>query len=222
VNTTGLPFIPPALYPFKEFHMKRHAWVLPVAALALGVFFLTVARARDEADEKVKIEAAKKAYDDVKGLADAVAKPEELKKRVDAIVKKYDEMTPIMWQMKPVEKGGALVGKPGTFPNDSIELGLLQLGKKPPKAADIPAQAPDLQRLAEYTRAIAEVAPKYASKWAKNKAEEKAWNELAGDMAKGSDDMISAAQKGDEKALKKAINDLNHSCNECHTKFRDN
>src|SRR5207247_728035 len=109
-----------------------------------------------------------------------------------------------------VEKGGAQIGKPGTFPNDSIELGLLQLGKKPPKAADIPAQAADLQRLAEYTRAIAEVAPRYASKWAMNKADEKAWNELSADMAKGSDDMISATQKGDDKALKKAINDFNH------------
>src|SRR5437588_9999835 len=101
--------------------MRRHTWVLPVALLALGVCFLTLARGRDDDDEKAKIEAAKKAEPDVKKLAEAVGKPDELKKQADAITKKYDEMLPIMWQMKPVDKGGMQIGKPGTFQNDSIE-----------------------------------------------------------------------------------------------------
>src|SRR5262249_8059569 len=115
--------------------MKRLAWLSPVAVLALGVCFLAVARARD--DEKEKMKAAQAAEPDVEKLADAVGKPDELKKQAAAIIKKYEELSPIMWQMKPVERGGMQVGKPGTFPNDSIELGLLQLGKKSPSAKDL-------------------------------------------------------------------------------------
>src|SRR5437763_11075186 len=128
--------------------MKRHAWVLPVATLALGVVCLTAVRAKDDPDEKPKIDAAKKAGPDVQKAADAVGKPDDLKKASDDLAKKYKELAPIMWQMKPVGKGGMQIGKPGTFPNDSIELGLLQLGKKPPKTdADVKNQAGDLTKL---------------------------------------------------------------------------
>jgi cytochrome c556 len=202
--------------------MRRHTWVLPAAVLALGVCFLTLARARDDDDEQKKIEAAKKAEPDVQKLAEAVGKPDELKKQADAITKKYDEMLPIMWQMKPATKGGMQIGKPNTFQNDSIELGLLQMGKKPPMGQALTNLAPDIQKLAEVTRGIAEVAPHYAKKFTKTPAEEKEWNKLSEDMAKSSDDMMASAQKGDGAAFKKAVNELNRSCNDCHTKFRDN
>ncbi len=87
--------------------MRRFAWWLPAVVLMVGVCFLTIARARDD-DETAKMKAAQAAEKDVAKLADDVGKPDALKKDVDAIVKKYDELLPIMWQMKPVERGGML------------------------------------------------------------------------------------------------------------------
>ncbi len=204
--------------------MRRLTWLLP-AVLAAGVCFLTVARARDDDDEKAKMEAAKKAAPDVLKLADLAGKPDDLKKQADAVVKKYDELMPIMWQMKPRDRGGLGVGPtPGAFPNDAIELELLQLGKKPPPAKDIADHAADFQRMAEVIRGIAAVTPPFGKKggFTKNAADEKVWSGLADDMAKGSDDLIAAVKGDDPAAFKKAVNNLNHSCNECHTKFRDN
>ena len=170
------------------------------------------------------MEAAKKAAPDVLKLADAVSKPDELKKQADAVVKKYDALMPIMWQMKPRDRGGLGVGPtPGAYPNDAIELELLQLGKKS-SAKDIADHGADFQRMAEVIRGIAAVTPPYGKKgdFAKNAADEKVWNGLSEDMAKGSDDLIVAIKSSDAAAFKKAVNNLNHSCNECHTKFRDN
>ena len=202
--------------------MRRLSWYLPAAGvLALGACFLTVARARDD-DEKEKIAAAKKAAADVEKLADAVGKPDELKKEADAVAKKYEDLGPIMWQFKPAEKGGMQIGKQGTFQNDSIELGLLQLGKKSPSAKDITAKAADLTKLAQVSRGIAEVTPSYAKKYAKTPKDEKDWNGLSEDMKKASDDLAAAIKGDDDKAFKTAVNHLNTSCNDCHTKFRDN
>ena len=189
-----------------------------------GVCFLTIARARDDDDEKAKMKAAQAAEKDVEKLADAVSKPDELKKQANAVVKKYDELLPIMWQMKPVEPAACSIPPPGTFPNDSIELGLLQLGKKPPSAADIKAKAAAYDRMAQVIHGIAAVTPPYGKKgdFAKTPADEKVWKGLAEDMAKGSDDLDAAVKSDDAAAFKKAVNNLNHSCNECHTKFRDN
>ncbi len=204
--------------------MRRFPWWLPAVVLMVGVCFLNLARARDDDDEKAKMKAAQAAEKDVAKLADDVGKPDALKKDVDAVVKKYDELLPIMWQMKPVERGGMLIPPPGTFPNDSIELGLLKLGKKSPSAADIKAKAAAYERMAQVIHGIAAVAPPYGTKggFAKTPVDQKVWEGLCDDMAKGSDDLIAAVKSDDAAAFKTAVNHLNHSCNECHTKFRDN
>jgi hypothetical protein len=204
--------------------MRRLAWLSPVAALALGVCFLAVARARDDT-EKEKIAAALKAEPDAEKLADAAGNPDALKKQAEAIIKKYDEMLPIMWQMKPSDKGGMQIGKPGTLERDSIELGLLKLGSKKgaPTAKDLADKdkAKDLQRMADVIRGIAEITPAYGPKFTKNKDEEKLWNQLADGMKQSSDDLRAAIKAGDDKAFVKAANQLNKNCNDCHTKFRD-
>ena len=130
--------------------MLKSAWVLSAALLALGIGWLAIARARDEdAEEKAKIQAAKKAAPDVNQLADNVDNPVELKKLADAVAKKYDELLPIMWQMKPRRNGGGGLGvgpTPGAYVNDCIELQLLELGgKKAPIAKDIKDHAADWQ-----------------------------------------------------------------------------
>ncbi len=81
-----------------------------------------------------------------------------------------------------------------------------------------------MQRMAQVIHGIAAVAPHYGVKggFTKTPADEKVWNGLSDDMAKGADDLNAAIKSDDAAAFKKAVNNLNHSCNECHTKFRDN
>ena len=209
--------------------MRRHTWISPVVGmLALGVFFLTVARARDDAEEKAKIAAAQKAAPDVEGLADAAADADALKKKADAIIKKYDDLGPIMWQMKPRDKGGLGVGaKPGAYDPDAIELQLLQLGnpKKGITAKDLKNNNADYQRMVQVIRGIAEPTPSYADKYIKAGAPgatKDNWIRMSKDMQKGSDDLLGAIKSNDLKAVKKAMDNLNKNCNDCHTAFRDN
>lgn len=194
--------------------MRRFAWLVPVVALlTLAVGFLSVGRARDEDDDKKAGEAASP---DVQKLADAVGNPAALKKQADMMEKKY-ELKSIMWAFKPKASGGIGVGAPPV----GIEPKLItELGKKPLK--NLPAQAADLLKMNQVIRGIAEVTPSYADKFTKTPAEAKTWKGLADDMKKGSDELEAAIKAGDPKAVHKAANDLNTSCDDCHTKFRDN
>ena len=196
--------------------MRRHAWLVPgVALLTLGVGFLSVGRARDDADDDLKAAAA--ASPDVQKLADSVGDPAALKKQADMMEKKY-ELKPIMWAgFKPKDRGGLGVGSTPA----GIETKLItELGKKPLK--NLPAQAADLQKMTQVIRGIAEVTPSYAGKFTKTPAEAKTWVDLTEQMKKGSDELSAAIKSNDPKAVYKAANDLNASCNDCHTKFRDN
>jgi cytochrome c556 len=194
--------------------MRRHAWLLPaVGALALGLSVLAVARGRDK-DEDDKLKAAAAAAPDVNKLADAASDPAALKKAAAAISAK-DELLPIMWAFKPQAKGGIIAGK-------GIELGLISLGKKALPAKDLTAQSAELKRMAEVTHGIAAVTPSYAGKFTKTPAEAKEWTKYAEDMQKSSEELIAAVKGNNAKGIKDAANHVNASCNDCHTKFRDN
>ncbi len=204
--------------------MSKIARLLPVVGvLTAGVFLLAAARPADD-DDKENIEAAKKAAPDVQKLADAAAAGgAALQQQVNAIVKTYGDLEPIMWQMKPRDKAGLGVGQQGAYANDSIELQLLELGGRKPKTAkDIKDHAADWERMADVVKGIAPVTPAYAKKYVKTPADEKAWNGLAGDMGKGADNLIAAIKAGNAAKFKKAVDSINKSCNDCHTKFRDN
>ena len=194
--------------------MRRHAWLVPgVALLTLGLGFLSVVRARDDEDDDKKAAAA--AAPDVQKLADSVADPAALKKQADMMEKKY-ELKPIMWGFKPKVKGGLnLGGVP-----EGTELKLIKLGKKPLKT--LPAEAADLEKMANLIHGVSEVTPSYAGKFTKTPAQAKTWDGLAADMKKQSDELAAAVKAGSPKAVQKAANDLNTSCNDCHEKFRDN
>ncbi len=197
--------------------MRRHAWLLPAAgAVALSALMLTVARGRDK-DEADNLKAAAAAAPEVKKLADAAGDPAALKKEGAAISSKFD-LLPIMWAFKPREKGGLGVGDKG----EGIELKLIALGKKAVPAKDMAGQAADLKRLAEVSRGIAEVTPDYAAKFTKTAKEAQEWKGYAEQMKKASDDLLGAVKTSNAKTLKDAANHLNASCNDCHTKFRDN
>ena len=200
--------------------MVKSVWIPLAALLVAGLGLLTAARARgDEEEEQIK--AAQAAAADVAKLADAANDPDELKKLAQAVARKYDDLGPIMGQMKPAAKGGMMIGKPGAFPADSAELALLQLAKKPPRADQMAAQAAELTRLAEVIRGIAEMPPYYATKYAPRPRVRDRWNALAGDMSEWGHELLVVVKKNDADSLRKVVTRLSRSCNDCHTAFRD-
>ena len=174
--------------------MLKSAWVLSAAALlALGAGWLALARARDD-DDKETIEAARKIAPDVAKLADLVGKPDEFKKQAAVVVFLNDKLLPLMWQMKSAEKGGMQIGQPGSFPNDSIEVELLALSKKPPTADQLARQAPDIQRMAEVLCAIAEVTPYYSPPEMKSPGQLRRWKGFASDMSDSAHELIKVVK----------------------------
>ena len=194
--------------------MRRHAWLLPaVGALVVGVSVLAVARG-DKDDEAANLKAAAAAAPEVNKLADMAGDPAALKKESAAISAKF-ELLPIMWAFKPKSKSGIM-------PGQGIELNLLKLGKKPLPAGELATRAPELKRMAEVTRGIAEVTPAYASKFTKTAKEAAQWKGFAADMQKESDGLLAAIKSKNPKSIKDAANHVNATCNDCHEKFRDN
>jgi cytochrome c556 len=195
--------------------MRKYAGVVPVVVLALGVWFLAVSQARED--------AAKAAAADVLKLADAVSDPAAVKKLAKSIAEKYDDLGPIMRQMKAREKGGLGVGPtPGAVVPDAIELTLLQMGgRKGITAADLKANNADYQRIAEVVCGIAEVTPYYGPKLLKRPGQRRRWDAFANDMNEWGHELLTVVKANDATNLKQTAGRLNQSCNDCHTGFRD-
>ena len=195
--------------------MRKCALLLSFVVLALGAWFLAVARAGPAAPGAANA--------DVEKVADAVNNPAQLRKLAAGLVTNF-ELRDVSWAFKPREKGGLGVGpQPGAIDPDAIQLKLIQMGgQKGISAADLKANKADYQRVAEITRAIAEAMPGYVTKYTANAGTAKQWVGFADDMKKGSDDLIAAIKGNNLQAIKQAAGKLNMSCNGCHTAFRDN
>jgi hypothetical protein len=200
-------------------------WGGAAVLAALGLCVLAVGRGRgDDAEEEAKKKKAIEAAPDVAAVVDALdkgMKEEELRKKAEAVAKKQG-ITPIMWQMKPRDKGGVGVGKPGDFTEDSIELELLALGsKKGIKKDELVAKKDALIKMAQTSIAIAHMTPSFAAEEGRKPAEQKKWNQYAEDQKKASQDLIDAINSGDPKKVNDVANKVNKTCNDCHTDFRD-
>jgi cytochrome c556 len=196
---------------------------------ALGVCFLAAASGRDDDPEKVKQEKMKKAAvvrEPVLKLADAVTgKEDDAKKLAAEIAGKYD-IEFVMWQFKPREDGGLGVSPDPNAPrpDNSVELKIIALSstKTPVTAKALAAQKKDLVRMMHVTAAIALVAPNYAPK--KDEPDKKIadWLKLSAAMKKGSQDLLDAINAENPESVQKTALRLSSTCDECHTKFRDN
>ena len=174
---------------------------------------------------------------DVEKAADAMSNPVKSKELAAEMVRLYD-LEEISLTFKPRAEGGLGFGpkrvaiqEPFLIPRkqpqpppapepESIEAKLLALVKQPPTAAQLAAMAPDLKRMAEVVRAIAEATPDYGKEFAMNAEAVKTWGGFSDDMKQGSDDLIAAVKDNDVKGLQKALERLNQSCKDCHGKFR--
>jgi cytochrome c556 len=182
------------------------------ALLAFGFWSLTVLRADDDEDKK----AIQDAQQAVLKLVDAIQNNKgDVKGQVEAIHKKFDELKPVMWVYKPRNKGGLGMGKSGAGLEN--ELGRLSGSKARPNPAKDPMLKADLIKLAEISRAISEVTDLYAP----NKDAPK-WKAYTKDMKKAADELMQTLKSGGDTAkVKKSLNNLNATCTNCHSDFRE-
>jgi cytochrome c556 len=195
--------------------MNRRARVTAAGlALALGVWFVTASGGRTADDDEDK-QAIKDAQQALTKLMDTMAKGGNTAAEVKAIRDKFGELKPIMYAaFKPRKNGGMGIGPPGQ--GDGIELKIISLGKRALQKPDVAKWQDDLQKIADVSKAIAEVADLYPPK----KDAEK-WKQYDTEMRKGAEELARAAKGGDPKAIKNAANNLNASCSNCHSDFRD-
>jgi cytochrome c556 len=196
------------------------AWTraLALAALLLAIALVgrgSPARAFDADEDKLIKEAQK----DVLELTKAIESGKDGKDIVARMKKKYEDLNTIMQIYKPSTKKGLGIGPKG--PGDSIETKIINLGKRAPSAAILAKQKNDLIKMVYINLAMVEVTLQYTPTKDKGSKGAKEWKQHTADMKKGSKELLEAIKSGDPKKVKAAANNLNSSCNNCHTDFRD-
>jgi hypothetical protein len=180
--------------------------------LAMSIGMLTAASGLTADDDEQK--ATKEAQVALIKLMDTMNNGGAAKDQAEAIHKKFDDLKPVMNVFKPRAKGGLGVGPPSK--GDGIELKIISLGKKVLAKGEASKQKDDLIKVAMVSKAVAEVADLYPPKKDVDK-----WKKYDEEMRKGADELIQTAKSGDPKSIKNAANNLNASCTNCHSDFRD-
>ena len=194
--------------------MNRIARLLTIAAfLAVALVAANKATAYDEKETAAAIK-------DVVALAKDAEEGKVDEAKAKAIKKKFEDLNTVMHIYKPREKGGLGVGPKAK--GDGIEIKLNNLGKRALSAMQATKEKDDLIMVGKVNVAMAEVTKLYAPTKPKGGKGAKEWNGFSDEMKKASLELIAAAKKGEPDAIKKAANNLNNSCNSCHSDFRDN
>jgi hypothetical protein len=195
--------------------MNRRAGIAGAGVLLAGALgLLTAVSSQGAADDDPK--TVQEAQQAVLKLMETMGKGGNGKEQAQAIHEKFkDDLKAVMTVFKPRDKGGIGVGPRGR--GDGIELKIIALGKRAPSKGDLGKLRPDLETIARVSKAMAEVADQYPQ--TKNQDMWKKFNE---EMRKGADELLEAAHGDDPKAVKTAANNLNASCTNCHSAFRDN
>jgi len=193
--------------------MRKYATVLGAGLALLAGVGVVALRAADN----------KELHADTRKQADDVGKKDwdELSKAGAAIAKKY-MLDDVMYQFKPrnakKNPGIGIGSKPGAIKPDGIEQKLQNMAKRV-SPADVKA-AKDLQRMAEISAAIASIAVNLPppAMGAKKPA---AWKKHSKEMFEASKALIKALDTKKPDVIKKAVINLNATCTDCHSIFRD-
>lgn len=184
-----------------------------VRALAL-IAGLSLAFTAARADEE-----AKKAGKDILDLTADIAAGKDVGAKVKALKKKYEDLNTLMHSYKPSDKHGLGYGPP--MKGDGIEIKLNSLAKRALAKTALEKEKADLIKLAHINIALAKLTAEYAPAKPKNGKGPKEWLKLTEEMEKGAKSLAEAAKKGNADGVKKAAAELNSSCNNCHSDFRD-
>ncbi len=156
--------------------------------------------------------------EDVLDLAKAIEGGKDVKGKVAAIRKKFDDLEGVMRAYKPRAKGGLGYGSAAT---EGIDKKLSDLVKEPLTAGRLAKEKADLLKLGYQNLALGKLAHAYTPpKPVRGKAP-RLWTGYADAMEKATKDLIDAVKKGDAPGLKKAAGSISKACNDCHTDFRD-
>jgi hypothetical protein len=160
----------------------------------------------------------------VQKIADLLGNKEfDEARKLGETLKSAGEADVYMSLMKLQKAGGlGVTDKAGKLIAEGIDKKLQDLGKNPPTAKQLEAQAEALERMGTMIAAIAEVAqykcPVSKKIGAKDPKDWQTWSE---DMRKGGLDLADAARAKNVDNFKKAVAKLSTSCNSCHPIFKE-
>jgi hypothetical protein len=185
------------------------------AGLAVGIWALATADGRgqqNDKDVKEAKEAVTKVVIAMRQGGNAGPQAAEAAKKV--------EIENLMIGFKPRNKGGFGIGAKGAVTPDGIEQKIINMAKRALTKDQIAKQKEPLIEMAERTKAIAEITQHYMppKKAGANPAN---WKKFTQETKKAADDLAGALKGGDPKKIKDAATDLNASCTNCHSDFRD-
>jgi hypothetical protein len=193
--------------------MTRAAWIM-MAGLCLALSLAAVGlRGGDPEDEHLNKEV-KEATQALVQMLETTGKTGNGKSEAKAIHAKFSKrLKPVMWAaFEARKKGGIGAGPEG--PKDGIEERVLQWDSprsRPLGRDDIIKQKGTLQRVAEVSRAMADVTAEYAPKNSLAK-----WKQYTDAMRKAAEELSRGTTAGDAAMVKKAIANLHGSCTDCH------
>jgi cytochrome c556 len=197
---------------------RSYRLVCGVVLAAALVVLTGPARSADKDDDPAATKKAGDAVIKLIGQLDDKDVPDKAK-----AVAKANEIERVMRQFKTRKDGGMGIGaKPPVGVKDGIELALIDFAGKSPNAATLKANQADLLKMAQVSRAVAEINAFYPPPKPKMKgvqpSDYKKWNDEMKASSKELEDAIKAADPGKVEAASKK---LVASCNSCHSGFRD-
>jgi hypothetical protein len=169
----------------------------------------------DDEDDREIAESVRKI-----AKAGAANKPDAAQKESETLAKKM-VLGDVMNSFKSRKHGGLGIGpKPGAIMPDGIEAKVIALAKKKLTAAEVKAQAADLEQMGNDIAAISYVADAQIplKRVVGPKAPE--WTKWTREMQTGAKDLSKAAKAQDAEGIKKAAMKASDSCNNCHGVFR--
>jgi hypothetical protein len=186
------------------------------AALLLPAPVLPRCRAADDEPPQMREKLQK--------IADLLGNKEfDEARKLGETLKSAGEADVYMSLMKLQKAGGlGVTDKAGKLIAEGIDKKLQDLGKNPPTAKQLEAQAEALERMGTMIAAIAEVA-QYKCPVSKKVGpkDPKDWQAWSDDMRKGGLEFADAARAKNVDNFKKAVTKLSASCNSCHPIFKN-
>jgi len=197
--------------------MKKYVIGLALGA-ALTLAWTAVGTARYKADDEDVVAARKEVVEVLKAV-EAGKGETDLKAKASAIKKKDMDLNNLMIAAyKPKDKGGI-----GFDAANGMEKKLIDLAKDLPTKAALKKEKKDLIKLAQLNIAMAEVAKPHFNKpkGGKGQKDWDKWLEVQKDEAKK---LLIEVKKDnpDPKLVSMIAKNLQNSCSECHSAFRDN
>jgi hypothetical protein len=180
--------------------------------LAIGIWAVTSAGWGQQDDEAKEAKAA------VTKVVNAMRQGGNAGPQAAEVAKKV-EIENLMLCFKPRNKGGFGVG-PKVTGKDGVEQKIINMAKRALPPAEVTKQKEPLIEMAERVQAVAEITQHYMppKKAGANPAN---WKKYGQETKKAAQDLAGALKGGNPEKIKMAATDLNASCTNCHSDFRD-